>query len=376
MVEDFILRYVGKLGLRRVVLNPAKQPKSPDDIVVYPLFGDLQTNIFVGQTLLPQIMNPKKYNIVVSWPGASGVYYGVDEYWSLNQDFAYKAFHYQSDGVDNISSNYKVVMRSLNENFINVSDLGEIKKYYKSHILHNFKNIREFALRGFASNPITSLPYLRQGAKKPIVFIPWTHHRTLVDSTAQYQSMDSSVYIEILKRLNYFGYTVYCIQNDWTHNLSIVLNSSDIIFVRESDIKTIISYIHHAGCLFDYFTDFCILGYMAQVPTFGVSERNIFCKHQKDLEHYVMNFTNANKNIFSFNYFSKNDAGLNFNVINSIIDKFDDFYETTVKNYTKVFHKEKIVNMARYVENRVQKYKPYFISRLMNKKESNNHAKV
>lgn len=376
MVEDFVLRYVTKLGLRRIVLNQSKKLKAPDDLVLFPIFGDLQSNIFIGQTILPQILNTNKYNIVVSWPGASGVFHGIDEYWSLNQDYAYKSFHFQAEGINNLSSNYQVVLRSLNENFIHVNDLSEIKKYYKSHLLGNFKNIKSFNLRGHLPNPISSLPYLRQGAKKQVVFIPWTHHRTIVESDAKYEAMDSAVYTEILKRLNYFGYTVYCIQNDWTYNLSEIYNSSDLIYVRDSDIKNIVSYIHHAGCLFDFFTNYGILGYMAQVPTFTVSERNIFCKHFQDMEHYVLNFTNANKNIFSFNYFTKSDTGLNLNVINSIIDKFDDFYEGSVKNYTKVFYKDKIVDMSKYVESCVQKYKPYFISQAMRKKEESKHEKA
>ena len=94
------------------------------------------------------------------------------------------------------------------------------------------------------------------------------------------------------------------------------------------------------------------------------------------MEHYVLNFTNANKNIFSFNYFTKSDTGLNLNVINSIIDKFDDFYEGSVKNYTKVLNKDKIVDMSKYVESCVQKYKPYFISQAMRKKEESKHEKA
>lgn len=376
MVEDFIRRYVSKLGLQREVLNKAKDCKSPDEIVIYPLFGDLQSCVFTGQVLLPKTLNSKKYNIVLSWPGVSGVYAGIDEYWGLNPDFAYKSFHYQSDGLENNSTNYRVMMRSLNENFINVNELTDIKKIYKTHIKDEFKNIKDFSLNGFVCNPVTNLPYLKQGIKKAVVLIPWTNFKTIVEGKVQYQAMDSAVYLEIIKRLNYFGYTVYCVQNDWTYNFSTILNSAEVIYIKDNDIKNIISYINHVGCLFDYFSDFSILGYMAQVPTFSVVERNYFYTNNKDLEHYVMNFTDANQIIFSFNYFAKSDTGLNLNVINSIIDRFDDFYEKVSKNYIKVFHKEKNVKMAGYIEKRVQKYKPYFIAQIMKEKERIKNEKV
>lgn len=375
MVEEYIQRYVAKIGIQREICSKEKNPSVLDDLVIHPFFCDLQTAIFVGQTIYEKVLNKKKYNIVLTWPGMAGVFKGADEVWGLNADYAYKAFHFQSNGIDNRSANYKVMMRSLNENFINVYDCTKYFSYYKDRVLDEFKNFRNFALKSFEYHPTVNLQYYKSGLKKSVVFVPWSNYKRCSDNVIVYNSMDSDIYAEIIKRLNYFGYHVFCIQNDWTFDVSNILNTPEITYVKENSISKIISYIHHVGAYFNYFSDFQILGHLAQVPVFSVYERSFYNYAKKDLEQYVCDFVNLNNTMFSFSYFARNDAGLNLNVINSIIDRFDDFYESYVKNYTKRIIKEKDVDLSKYLEKRVLRYKPHFISNVMREKERVKNAK-
>ena len=124
MIDEFLNRYVNKTGLTRYNISNNISARNINDIVIYPFLGDLHSCFFVGQVLFDKQVNPKKYNIVLTWPGMGKMFNGANEVWCLNPSYNYQALHNQSSGLENTSTSKNVLLRSLNENFTNVDNLN------------------------------------------------------------------------------------------------------------------------------------------------------------------------------------------------------------------------------------------------------------
>jgi hypothetical protein len=368
------MRYVNKTGLTREILQDTISAKNISDIVIYPLFGDLHSVIFIGQLLLDKVVNKNKYNIVLTWPGLEKLISGANEVWCLSTSYNYKAFHDQAQGIDNVGSAKNVLMRSLNENFINIDELKQIKKRYNHNIEKEFLQEKPFTLQGFQYLPASNLINIEKSNKKKVLIFPFLTHKVISDNSIVHELIDPMIYIEIVRRLLSYGYHVFCVQNDWTANLKSDISSSEITFVEDNNFERIISYARYAGCFFDIFNDLQIIGLLAQIPVFSLYERVFYFEAKKDLERKIFDFNEKNEIFFSFVGMCKRAANLNIEYLNSIIDRFDDFYSRVVLNSHKPFFNEKQVDVSSYIKECVRRYKPKLITSMLDKKEREKNA--
>lgn len=369
MIDEFLNRYVNKTGLTRYNISNNISARNINDIVIYPFLGDLHSCFFVGQVLFDKQVNPKKYNIVLTWPGMGKMFNGANEVWCLNPSYNYQALHNQSSGLENTSTSKNVLLRSLNENFTNVDNLNFFKKRYNHFIHKDFFNEKNILIKSLPILSSNHLNGVEKSNKKKVLIFPAKYTKNIQENKIIRNLIDPQIYIEIIRRLLSFGYHVFCIQNDWSCNLMESLGSSEITWVEESEFDRIISYIHHASCFFDIFNDLHILGLMAQVPTFSLYERTFYTESKKDLEHSIFNFTDLNEIFFSFLFLCKKDINLNMDFINNIIDRFDEFYQRKVFTNNRSIVGEKKVDITPYIHKRVLRYRPRFISTMIKRKE-------
>ena len=374
MIDEYITRYVNKTGLTREVLQDSIHVKNVGDVVIYPLFGDLHSVIFVGSLLLDKVINPTKYNIVLTWPGLEKLVHGVNEVWCLSTSYNYKAFHDQAYGLDNNGAAKNILMRSLNENFVNIDNLNSIKKKYNHTIEKLFYAEKPFRLNAFQYLPASNLINIEKSNKKKIMVFPFLTVKSIKDHRIVHDVVDPLIYIEILRRLLSFGYHVFCVQNDWTADIKNDVVSSEITYIEDNNFERIISYARHAGCFFDIFNDLQIIGLLAQVPVFSLYERTFYYGAKKDLERNIFDFIGKNEIMFSFISMCKKAANLNNEFLNSIIERLDDFYTRVVSNSHKPYLVEKQVDVGEYVTECVSRYKPKFITFMLEKKEREKNA--
>jgi hypothetical protein len=374
VIDEYILRYINKTGLTRDVISESSGAKSVGDLVIYPLFGDLHSVIFVGQVLIDKVVNPQKHNVVLTWPGLEKLINGVNEVWSLSTSYNYQAFHNQAYGMENNGAAKNVLIRSLNENFVNIDNLQKIKEKYNHTIKRKFLEEKPFTLKSFPCVPASSLNGIEKSNKKKVFIFPFSTHKHIKENSIVHEVVDPQIYIEIIRRLLSYGFHVFCVQNDWTANIKDDVISSEITYIVDNDFERLISYAKYAGCFLDIFNDLQIIGLMAQVPVFSLYERNFFYEAKKDLEREIFDFTNKNKIVFSFLSMFKKMVNLNIDFCNSIIDRFDDFYTKMVLNSYKLSVPDKHVDVSGYVSDRVKRYRPKFITSMLEQKEREKNA--
>jgi len=375
VVDNSIEKFVSKYGfIRTKIVN-----KAVSDIVdlnIFPLFGTVQSLIMVGQMAASKIFHKEKYNIVVSWPGTECLFPSANEVWTLNPSYPIQHFYDKAIGIDNTSNNLMVIMRSLNENFINVHNLDRVKLFYDNVLKDLFIKMKDITINGIAVLPHTSLPLCRSGVKKSVAIYPTNKFVAYENKKIVSKTYHDEFYIDIIKNLIDKGYLVYCVQNSGTTDLESQFKNDGIVYIKEYDIHKIISYIYHSGCYLDFFGDLFHLGLLAQVPVFSMGERNLWYGMRRDLEHFVLDFTNKNEIIFSFLYLFGGQKNLNGYFLNSIIDRFDAFYYMNVAQRQKTFLYYKAMDLGKYLEKKVFRYKPKFISKLYKEKEREKNEKM
>lgn len=375
MINDYLTRYVNKTGLTRNILAKEVYAKNVSDVVVHPFFGDLQSCIFSGQVLFEREINPKKYNVVVTWPGLANFFNGASEVWCLNSSYNFKSFHNQAQGLENNSQAKNILLRSLNENFSNVDSLENFKSKFNHIITNKFLEKPKFSVKGFVPFAANQLNGIEKSNKKKVCIFPFSYFKTIDDKKTSYTAYNQIIYLELIRKLLTFGYHVFCVQNDWTYDIKSLYTSSEITWVQDNDLKRVVSYIHHTGCFLDFFHDLQSLGLLAQVPTFSLYERTYYTEARKSLERDILDFTNSNELFFSFLFMCNKDSDLNIDFLTSIIERFDDFYQRKVINHQKQFVVQKEMDVSGYIKKRVQKYKPRFISMMLEQKEREKHEK-
>jgi hypothetical protein len=375
VVENHIEKFVSKYGFVRKKISKSN-PHDLLDLNLIPLFGTIQSLILFGQVISSKIFQKEKYNIVVTWPGMECLFPHAHEVWTLNPSYPVQQFYDKAYGIDNNSNNLLVIMRSLNENFLNVMNLSHIKVFYDDVLKDASIKIKEHEVAGMPVLPHTNLPLLRSGIKKSVLIYPSNKFVAYENKKLVSKNYFDDFYIDLVKNLIDRGYLVYCVQNSATIDLKSNFKNDYLIYIEDYDLYKIISYAYHAGCFLDFFGDLFHIGLLAQVPVFCMCERNLWYGMRRDAEHFLLDFTGKNENIFSFLYLFGGQKNLNGYFINSIIDRFDSFYYMNVANRQKTFVHFKKVDFGKYLSQKVFKYKPKFISKLYKEKEREKNEKV
>lgn len=368
--NDYIERYVKKVGFLREKNNKSKKIFSMDKVRIYANFGDLPSCMTFGNIIFPNIQDDQYYNIVLTWKGLSVFFPHADEVWSLDKGYILGDFYEKARGLTNDSHNLTTILRSLNEHFVGVVDQKTYSKYYGYTLSSDF--YKDFPKFQYQESELLSLIYLPSefrnnwspGKQKSCVLMPYKHTRHINSNTTNLIRVDQQYYLELLRRLEQHGTKVFCLQNGFTYDMSSVYSSNNILYIKEESYLKILSIIHHVGCYFDFFSDVGDLGLLASANLFRVVERGFYFTSKKYVEDRIMSFGKQIKNIFTFLYFSRKDNDLNAKFFEHIINQFDQFFEMLPeqKIEDKTVLQEKEVRLLDLSRHYIKKLSPKFIS--------------
>jgi hypothetical protein len=157
---------------------------------------------------------------------------------------------------------------------------------------------------------------------------------------------------------------VFCLQNNFTYDMSSVYSSNNIVYIREENYKKILSMIYHVGCFLDFFSDTGSIALLADANLFRITERSFYFTSKKYVEDRIFSFGKQIKNVFTFLYFGKKENDLNAKFFEHIINQFDQFFESLPeqKIEEKTVLEEKEVRLLDLSKHYIKKLSPKFIS--------------
>lgn len=368
--NDYIERYVKKVGFLREKNNKSKKSFSLDKVKIYVSFGDLPSCMTFGNIIFPNIQEEQYYSIVLTWKGLSAFFFNADEVWSLDKGYILGDFYEKARGLSNDSHNLTTILRSLNEHFMGVVDQKTYSKYYGYTLSSDF--YKDFPKFQHKEVELLSLIYLPSefrnnwvpGKQKSCVLMPYKHTRHINSNATNLIRIDQQYYLELLRRLEQHGTKVYCLQNGFTYDMSSVYSSNNILYIKEENYLKILSMIYHVGCYFDFFSDMGDLGLLANANLFRIVERSFYFASKKYVEDRILSFGKQVKNVFTFLYFSRRDNDLNAKFFEHIINQFDQFFEALPeqKIEDKTVLQEKEVRLLNLSKHYIKKLSPKFIS--------------
>jgi hypothetical protein len=366
---DLIEKYVKKSGMSRVKLTNAKI-SSPHNVFVYFFLGELQTIIHISQLFLSSSIDKNRYNVVITWDGLEGLFTGVDEVLTVGKQLSCNVLYNGAEGCDNKSAGAVLLLRLANEYFLNVFKASDLKIPYTNNFTDAIleKNFNYFS-PSFLRN--TDREYNFKINKKTVVIFPFQHYKKILYNREVPVLISDSFYREAIRKLSALGFKVICIQNDWCFNISDRPIQADVEFIKESRFDRIVMLMRKYGCVFDFFGDLTVLSYLAQVACFSVAERTYFMKQRKDLEKYIFDFIGRNHIIFSFFESFYDGGSLNIGQIDNIIDRFVEFYNNMIFNFTNQIIEHKEVDFGPYLKYSVAKKHAKIISKCILEKRKN-----
>jgi hypothetical protein len=365
MEFDIIEKFCTKTGFSRKRLNRHKTFSS-SNIAVHIFLGDLHSTIIGGSLLLPANIDKTKYNVVITWPGLE-VFFDTDEVLTLSADLNFQKLYMGASDFSNEGSNFNLIVRSANEYFLHVNTASELFGTTRQSLMR-IQNQKKLLVNYLTCLHDAKLYKTSGVSQKSVVFFPIKDYKTEFRDTTVPVVISDNIYKEIFKSLSAEGFQIICIQNDWTFDLQ---NQSmgNVIFVKEPNFEGILKCIRKYGCFFSVFSDLDLLGYMAQVPTFSICQRSYYLKHKRDLEAFIYDCVSHNKTIFSFFESMHDSNALNYSFLNSIIERFVDFYDDVVSAFIKPLVENKEINLDVYIEILNKYKKPKFISKFLFAKE-------
>jgi hypothetical protein len=366
---DLIEKYTRKTGMGRIKISN-KNFSSPHDIFLYFFLGEFHTIVHISQLFTKQVFDSNRYNVIVTWDGMEGMFPDADEVLTVGKKLSNNILYNGAEGCNNISSGALLLLRLANEYFLNVFKSSDLKIPYNNNFTSALfsKNFDYFS-PNFLRN--TDREFNFKINKKSVVIFPFKFYKKIVHNKEIPVLLGDGFFRETIKKLSSFGFKVICIQNDWCFNIGDRPIQADVEFIHESKFDRIIMIMRKYGCVFDFFGDLSVLGYMAQVPCFSVAERSYFMNQKKDLEKYIFDFTGRNNIIFSFFESFYDSTGLNVAQVSNIIDRFVEFYDNMVYNFTNQIIEHKEVDFVPYVKYSVAKKQAKIISKcLLEKRKS------
>lgn len=373
MENDLIERFTKKTGLKRYKKTD-RLPDKLQNIMVYVVLGDFHSTIFSSTVFKKLIGQTNAYNVILTWPGFQYLF-DTEEVLTLDTSIQFKTLHATAKGLINKNNNLEILFRSLNEYFLQVFNISDVIQGYKETLDLEKLEYRSLDFQAYNFLKFSDSVKPIKMNKNKVIFFPIDCYQTMFNNKPVDFIFDYNIYINIFKALSKLGFEVACIQNRWTFNFKDKSLESDVKFISEDDIDKILMHIRCYGCFVDLFSDISLLGHLAQVPTFSLYERSYFSKNKRDVEFFVLDQTGRNHIVFSFFNSFHTSEGLNYGYIESIIDRFVNFYDESVVSFSQILIERKEVNFAPYLKKINSMKKAKFISKLFLQKEREKHEK-
>lgn len=334
---EILKRAADKINLKRIKFAEKNIPTSVENIVVVPFFGDIRSSFILSNILLKRIKDESKsskYIVLISWPDQVGLYPYVDEYWTVDDSNLDRLVN-KTDGFDNKSPTYPMIVRELNYWFYDLILPKDLKIYYDNGIKQGFFDAFKVIKTYFQSIPSVAslgIDFAKKISDKELkVFIyPTKEVYTWKHDGLHKVNVSQDFWLYLVKRLveNKFYPIVY--KDIFCYDLSLDLvgniNESNWIQIANQDIIKVLG-VMRSSCVLDIFNNISRLAIAARAPFICFDERNKF----KNLKDYEINDLFA-KNIpndyiygFSNTLTAEDVSQWDTNIINIIISKLNKF---------------------------------------------------
>jgi hypothetical protein len=282
-VPEILKRSCEKLNLKRIVFNDKKVPTSIENIIIFPFFGDTESSFILSSLLLKRIKEEakgSKYFIVLSWPGNESLYSYVDEYWTIEDETALDNLRIKTDGFNNNSTYYTLLLKSLNEWFYEIFTSKDLIPFYNNGLtksfFERFKNIKVH-FPSINSSAFLGMDFAKHIAIKDLkVFIyPCSEINSWKMGKNEKIKIGKDFYIYLTKRLIEEGYYPVIYRDIFCHDISIDINQ-DCLHIWERNLSKVLAAIRSTGFVIDFFSGISKLSICARTPFLCFDERTRF----------------------------------------------------------------------------------------------------
>ena len=276
-----IRRAAEKSGFRRMNYVEKDIPADLSKVTVLMFFGDLRSTCAVSAMLMKRFREEVKgsrYFILCSWPGYSGLFPFVNEYWEIEDQELVQRVRRQARGMRNESDWLVPYKRSLNWFFEDVVDDQVLRAFYDGGLtdgfLERFKHVKRW-LPMVPSSTMLGDGFLRDlerpGFKvflSPTVFVDsWDRGQCVPTRTS------SQFWYYLARELVLYDMVPVVYQNEFTHDLSPEL-ADQAIYLTGNDVMRTLAAMRATGCVLDVFNGFSRLAMAARTPYLAVDIRN------------------------------------------------------------------------------------------------------
>ena len=279
-VSDFLKRVSQRNGYEREKYQESKIPTEFNDICVLPFFGDYRSTFLLSSFLLhpyKEQFKSSKYFILCSWPGLSGIFPYVDEYWGFNDFSQLSRVYEKTNGHLNQSDIASIYVRNLHEFFRNVIDINDVFSNYKNGLKKEFANQNVEVFFPFVpSSSILGKEFTKQVTSSSgykVLLSPTLYCKNWHNGKATNFRTDKEFWVKLVEHLIKENFTPIVWQNAFTHDLSTELTDA-CLFVNDRDITKVMSAMRLSGCVLDIFNNISRFAIMARTPFLAVDERS------------------------------------------------------------------------------------------------------
>lgn len=296
-----------KSGLTRVRYKENRIPTSPENVTVFPFFGDRRSLFIFSSILLKRIreeMKSSKYFVVASWPGYEGMFDSADEYWQVEDSSMLGSLIDGVQSFGNHSTSLSAIVRSLNQYLYDIMSSSDIVEFYelglKSDFFERFRHVKVSlpSVPSFSSLGVDASRTLSR-MKSKVFFRPFRYLQSWKNGKVDYLKVSKDFWIELSEFLTVegFGPVILCDYN--CYDISSEINNS-CYFSRESDALKSLSLMRNCGCVLDLFTGDSRFALAARCPFLCFDERQRFSSFKEYEIDDLCGFGLKREYIFSF----------------------------------------------------------------------------
>lgn len=364
-VEKIISSAASNIGFEREKYISNNVISNLQDVIVVVYFGEFDHLFVFNNLILPELKQTgdfqNKYVIFITWKGFGNLIKNVDEVWSLKSEQTNEKLYEKTDGFNNNSELYTVIIRNLNEHFRNVIKAEKYKnRFHHGFNFNYYKNIQKIKLKKYS---VTNYNYLNKNAVESILkkykdrrifIIPFKFIRTTVNGKTYQYKVSKNLWINIIKRFIQKDFFTIVLKNSFTYDLSSDYSNEDsIYFVQDENWNNIMSYMSMAGISVDIFNGLSCFAQYSDCFCVSVVERSYYNNMNVDqVESLITPFDQHSRKLFSFFKFFSQESDQNLLYIDQLIRVILSLKIKSVTNLDSEFE----VDLKSFLERKTKKY--------------------
>jgi len=263
-VNSFLDRIANKIHVKREMFSENKTPDRYSDICIIPFFGDMQSEFLLSTIFLPDVL-ANKYIILLSWPEHYGIYNGIHEYWSIDDNEILRDLNRGVSQFSNsIGDNYEKLLLKYFDNVFLAKDL--IKDQYDC----GFKGEKDIYY-SLPTLPSVNLAWKEDTLGKNIFISPSRYIYTLSKGGTASSTINETFWTTLIEGLLKMKYTPIVYQDYRTYDMSKF--GSSCKYLARNNLLAVLSVMRSCECVLDIFDGLSRYALMARCPYIICTER-------------------------------------------------------------------------------------------------------